>query len=169
MWHIPLFFLIRPLIIAADCIIMQAKEKANTESNKTLKVYYFERKVTMKKAISILAAAMMMLTFTACGQTEAPGQTSTYQQSSTPTAANTSIYTAEPSEQNSKSEPAAQLNDNTPQLTDSPTQPADNPPQSTESLPASSPDEQGTSAEGKALIVYFSWSSSGNTEKWRTA
>lgn len=63
------FSFTRPLIIATKYIIIQTKKKVNAESIKTLKVYYFKRKITMKKAIGILVPAMMILTFTTCGQT----------------------------------------------------------------------------------------------------
>lgn len=142
----------------------------------------------MKKAIGILATAIMMLTFTACGQTETSSQTSIYQQSSTSTATNgTSNSTdsaPEPNEQNSSSEPVAESTDNSQESTDSAQQstndsfnsttqnsgdpvsePTDNTSQSTNSSSESLPEEQEPSAEGKTLIVYFSWSSSGNTEK----
>lgn len=116
----------------------------------------------MKKAIGILAMAMMMLTFTACGQTGTSSQTSIYQHNSTSTAANgTSNSTdsaPEPSEQNSSSESAVESSDNSQESTDNATQ-------STDSALESLPEEQEPSTEGKTLIVYFSWSSSGNTEK----
>ncbi len=61
------FSFARPLIIATKYIIIQTKKKVNAESIKTLEVYYFESKITMKKVIGILVTAMMILTFTACG------------------------------------------------------------------------------------------------------
>lgn len=106
----------------------------------------------MKKAIGILATAIMMLTFTACGQTETSLQTSIYQQSSTSTAINgTSNSTdgaSEPNEQNS-SEPVAESTDNSQESTDS-TQ------QSTNSSSESLPEEQEPSAEDKTLIPHLS-------------
>lgn len=146
MWHIPLFSLTRPLIIAADYIIIQTKPKVNTESIKTLSVYYFERTIiTMKKVIGIFAAAIMMLTFTACGQTDNSSQISQNHQSSTSTVTNSTTGnstdgTSDSSKENNDSEPVIN---------------------STDSLP----EQQEPDAEGKTLIVYFSWSSSGNTEK----
>lgn len=116
----------------------------------------------MKKAIGILATAMMMLTFTACGQTGTSSQTSIYRQSITSTAANgTSNSTdsaPEQSEQNSGNEPVAESIDNSKESTD-------NAPQSNDSSSESLSEEREPSAVGKTLIVYFSWSSSGNTEK----
>ncbi len=72
------FSFARPLIIATKYIIIQTKKKVNAESIKTLEVYYFESKITMKKVIGILVTAMMILTFTACGQTGILSQPSIY-------------------------------------------------------------------------------------------
>lgn len=107
----------------------------------------------MKKAIGILATAIMMLTFTACGQTETSSQTSIYQQSSTSTATNgTSNSTdgaPEPNEQNSSSEPVAESTDNSQESTDRAQQ-------STNSSSESLPEEQEPSAEDKTLIPHLS-------------
>lgn len=109
----------------------------------------------MKKAIGILATTIMMLTFTACGQTETTSQTSIYQQSSTSTTINSTSNSIDGTPGSSKED-----NDSKP-VGES----TDNALQSTESSSESLPEVQEPSAESKTLIVYFSWSSSGNTEK----
>lgn len=98
----------------------------------------------MKKAIGILATAIMMLTFTACGQSRTTSQTSLYQTSSTTPSTD--------SEDNSAGNSSASSTNSNP---------TDNTSQSTDSSPESLPAEP---EEGKTLIVYFSWSPSGNTE-----
>ena len=100
----------------------------------------------MKKIICLLFVLMMLFSLAACGQA---GGTSTTEPNGSPESTTPS--------------------DSEPETTTSTTTPSDSAPETTTSTttPAEVPTEATTepTVQGKTLIVYFSWSSSGNTEK----
>lgn len=104
----------------------------------------------MKKLISILMAAVLVFALTACGQTQQTESMDSFitdtqpnnMQGNTETPAQNVPETTEPSETPETTEPSEALETTTPSET--------------------------ADTDGKTLIVYFSWSTSGNTEKMAT-